>query len=335
MDTTQAMHRALELATNGTLKDVNPQVGCVILSSDGKILSEGWHRGAGTPHAEIDALSKLGVDAARGSTAVVTLEPCNHTGRTGPCTEALIDAGVTHVVYAVADPSTHGGTTQLREAGIDVTAGVLAQEVEQFIMEWLTVTRLGRLIVTVKWASSIDGRAAAHDGSSRWITGSEARADVHRRRAASDAIIVGSGTVRADNPALTARHPDGTLMDLQPVPVVIGHTKIPEDALIWSHPQKLLTYSGDNLEGILVDLHNRGFRTALVEGGPTLASAFIRASLADEYLVYFAPTVVGGSGLALGDLGVTTINEAIRLTITALHRLGEDILVTLQPMKGR
>ncbi|WP_233551150.1 bifunctional diaminohydroxyphosphoribosylaminopyrimidine deaminase/5-amino-6-(5-phosphoribosylamino)uracil reductase RibD, partial [Cryobacterium melibiosiphilum] len=206
-----AMRRAFALAANGPATGVNPRVGCVLLRADGTLLAEGWHRGAGTPHAEVDALRNLvaqhGPDAARGATAVVTLEPCNHTGRTGPCAQALIDAGVARVVYAVADPGRHssGGAKTLRAADIDVRGGLLEADGTAFLGDWLVAARLGRPFVTVKWAASLDGRAAASDGTSQWITGTPARLDVHRRRAAADAILVGTGTVLADDPALTAR----------------------------------------------------------------------------------------------------------------------------------
>ena len=208
-----AMQHALALAQNGP-RGVNPQVGAVILSRDGEVLAEGWHRGAGTSHAEIDALSKLAPGAARGATAVVTLEPCNHHGRTGPCSEALIAAGVARVVYAIADPGERsaGGGDRLRAAGVDVDSGVLADEATALLSSWLTVQRLDRPHVTVKWAQSLDGRAAASDGTSQWITGPAARADVHRRRAEADAIVAGTGTVLADDPALTARTADGSLL---------------------------------------------------------------------------------------------------------------------------
>ncbi|MDL5352512.1 bifunctional diaminohydroxyphosphoribosylaminopyrimidine deaminase/5-amino-6-(5-phosphoribosylamino)uracil reductase RibD, partial [Microbacterium sp. zg-YB36] len=177
-----AMRRALALAVRGP-RGVNPQVGAVLLSPDGTVLAEGWHRGAGTDHAEVDALRKLAPGAARGATAVVTLEPCNHTGRTGPCAAALIAAGVARVVYAVADPgeASSGGAARLAAAGVEVEAGVLSDEGRALLDSWLTVQRLGRPHVTVKWAQSLDGRAAAADGTSQWITGPAAREDVHRR----------------------------------------------------------------------------------------------------------------------------------------------------------
>src|SRR5690606_35728818 len=237
-----AMTRALALAANGP-RGVNPQVGAVILSPSGEIIAEGWHRGAGTPHAEVDALSKLTPDAATGATAVVTLEPCNHTGRTGPCAQALIDAGISRVVFAVEDGTGRaaGGAVRLRAAGVSVESGEQHDAAEQLIHDWRVAQRLGRPHVTVKLAQSLDGRAAASDGTSQWITGPEARADVHRRRAAADAIVVGTGTVLADDPALTARDGDA-LYAHQPIPVVIGSRATPADAALRQHPLEPLFY---------------------------------------------------------------------------------------------
>jgi len=322
-----AMRHALELAARGPLTGGNPRVGCVLLSEDGTVVAEGWHRGAGTPHAEVDALSK--VASAEGLTAVVTLEPCNHTGRTGPCSEALIAAGVSRVVYAVSDPgrASSGGSDRLREAGVEVVSGVLATEATEFLHAWLTATKLGRPYVQVKWASSLDGRAAASDGSSQWITGTASRQRVHEQRATADAILVGTGTVLADNPSLTARGDGGELLPHQPVPVVIGSRAVPLDARLRSHPAGLIEAGGGELSDILSDLYERGIRRVFVEGGPTLASSFIEAGLVDEYLVYLAPLLLGGDRTAVGDIGITNIADARPLTITSVESLGPDILV--------
>jgi diaminohydroxyphosphoribosylaminopyrimidine deaminase/5-amino-6-(5-phosphoribosylamino)uracil reductase len=337
-----AMRRALELAANGPAHGVNPQVGCVLVGRDGSVIAEGWHRGAGTAHAEVDALGKLAPGEAVGATAVVTLEPCNHTGRTGPCSEALIAAGVARVVYAVADPGEHssGGAARLREAGVEVVAAesvdpALADEAEAFLAGWLFVARHGRPRVTVKWASTLDGRAAAADGSSQWITGAEARADVHRRRAQADAIAVGSGTLLADDPALTARDADGVLLPHQPVPVVFGRRAIPEDARVAKHPLALVRLEGRDLAADLTHLAERGIRSIFVEGGPTLASAFLAAGLADELLVYLAPALLGGPRLAIGELGVPSIDAALRFDFAAVERLGGDLLVVAEPIASR
>lgn len=328
-----AMRRAFALALHGP-RGINPQVGAVILSPDGEIVAEGWHRGAGTPHAEVDALSKLAPDGARGATAVVTLEPCNHTGRTGPCSEALIAAGVARVVYAVDDPGVQssGGGARLREAGVDVEAGVLAADGRALLDSWLTVQRLGRPLVTLKWAQSLDGRAAAGDGTSQWITGPEARADVHRRRSEADAILVGTGTLLADDPALTARRPDGSLFEAQPRPVVVGTRAVPQDAQVRRHPRPFLQDEGDDLADLLSRLRELGAHRVFVEGGPTLASAFLREGLVDEVLVYLAPTLIGGSRLAVGDIGVGTIDAQRRLDVASVERLGRDLLVVAHPL---
>lgn len=329
-----AMQRALALAGNGPLTGGNPQVGCVLLAPDGEIVAEGWHHGAGTAHAEVDALSK--VSSAAGLTAVVILEPCNHHGRTGPCSVALIEAGVARVVYSVSDPSpvAGGGAERLRDAGIEVIGGVLEAETTQFLRAWLTATRLRRPYVTVKWASSLDGRAAAADGTSQWITGTASRQRVHEQRAASDAIAVGTGTVLADDPSLTARGDAGELLPHQPLPVVIGERATPADAKLRAHPAGLLETHSRDLRAVLAALFERGIRRLYVEGGPTLASAFIAAGLADEFAVYLAPTLIGGPLVAIGDIGVATIGDAHPLRITAIEQLGDDLLITAQPTEG-
>lgn len=326
-----AMTRALEIARRGP-RGLNPQVGAVILSPTGETLAEGWHRGAGTPHAEVDALSKLTPEQLRGATAVVTLEPCNHTGRTGPCAQALIDAGVARVVYALDDPGARsgGGAERMRAAGLDVVPGEQTEASERLITDWLTVQRLGRPHVTVKWAQSLDGRAAAADGSSQWITGPDARADVHRRRAAADAIVVGTGTVLADDPALTARDGDA-LLPRQPIPVVIGARETPADAAVRRHPHEPLFHTGHDLAAVLADLRERGVQRVFVEGGPTLASAFVAAGFADEVLAYLAPVLLGGPRLALGEIGVTSIGAAHRLVVDEWLPVGQDLLVRAHP----
>ncbi len=331
-----ALRRAFALAANGPARGANPQVGCVLLAEDGTVLAEGWHRGAGSPHAEVAALATLPPGAARGATAIVTLEPCNHHGRTGPCAEALIEAGVGRVVYSVDDPGpvSSGGAARLRGAGIDVAGGLLRSEGEALLGDWLPAARLGRPVVTVKWASSLDGRAAASDGSSQWITGPAARHDVHLRRAAADAIAVGTGTVLADDPSLTARDTDGTLLPTQPIPVVFGARATPADAAVRRHPHEPVFADGSDLPAQLAELHRRGIRSLFVEGGPTLASAFIAAGLADELLVYLAPVLLGGPQLALGELGIASIDEALRLELASVERLGDDLLVVARPVKG-
>jgi diaminohydroxyphosphoribosylaminopyrimidine deaminase/5-amino-6-(5-phosphoribosylamino)uracil reductase len=322
-----AMRRALDLASRGPATGENPQVGCVLLDRSGRIVSEGWHRGVGTAHAEADALSR--VPDARGLTAVVTLEPCNHSGHTGPCSVALIEAGISEVFYAVSDPGplARGGAERLTSAGVTVTGGILSDEAFDFQRAWLTAARLRRPYVTVKWASTLDGRAAARDGSSQWITGTAARQRVHEQREASDAILVGTGTVLADDPSLTARGDAGELMPHQPIPVVIGERAVPATAKLRAHPAGLIETASRDLTGILDGLFGRGIRRVFVEGGPTLASAFVAADLVDEYAIYLAPKLLGGDKLALGDIGVASMSGIKNLDVRSIEQLGNDLLV--------
>lgn len=328
-----AMRRALELAALSPALGANPQVGCVILSPTGETLAEGWHRGAGTPHAEVDALSKLAAGAARGATAVVTLEPCNHTGHTGPCAEALIEAGVARVAFSVSDPNpiAQGGADRLRAAGVEVIAGILSAEGAALQRPWLIAAGRGRPFVTAKWASSLDGRAAAADGTSQWITGPEARAVVHERRAAADAILVGTGTVLADDPQLTARTPEGGLYEHQPLPVVIGTREVPAASALHRHPAGLRETHGATPAAVLESLYTDGVRRVFVEGGPTLMASMAADGLIDEFVIHLGPMLLGGPGMAIGELGVTTMAEAKKLTIRSLRRLGDTIEVVAEP----
>ncbi len=323
-----AMRRALELALLGPAWGVNPQVGCVILNADGQIIAEGWHKGAGTPHAEVDALSKLDHVRAE-STAVVTLEPCNHTGRTGPCAQALIAAGVSRVVYAVSDPgaTSGGGAQTLQAAGIETIAHVLESEASEQNRVWLTANRLQRPYVTLKWASSIDGRAAANDGTSKWISGEESRADCHKMRSEVDAILVGTGTVLADDPELTARQPDGELYEHQPLRVVVGNREIPTDARVLNDRAETVHLRTHSIHGILAALWQEGIKHVLIEGGPMVASQFVRLGLADQFIFYLAPMLLGGSRTAIRELGIESMTEAKHLKFVEVKQLGEDIFV--------
>jgi diaminohydroxyphosphoribosylaminopyrimidine deaminase/5-amino-6-(5-phosphoribosylamino)uracil reductase len=237
---------------------------------------------------------------------------------------------VAHVVYAATDPghASSGGAQRLRDAGIEVLGGVLEDDVEELLEEWMLAARLHRPHVTVKWAASLDGRAAAHDGSSQWISGPESRARVHEQRSAADAIVVGTGTVLADNPSLTARTPEGDLHDHQPIPVIIGTRNVPGDALVHHHPLEPLIIGHNDLHAALSEMFDKGIRSIFVEGGPTLASAFIAAGLADRLYIYLAPVLLGGEKVALGDLGVSTLSERIDVVISSVETLGADIFIT-------
>jgi diaminohydroxyphosphoribosylaminopyrimidine deaminase/5-amino-6-(5-phosphoribosylamino)uracil reductase len=322
------MRRALELAARGPIADPNPRVGAVILSQHGLVVGEGFHEGAGTPHAEVIALRDAGA-AARGGTAVVTLEPCAHTGLTGPCSPALIEAGVARVVFAQSDPNpaAKGGAALLEAAGIRTTAGVLAQESTALNDAWTFSFAHGRPKVTWKFAATLDGRSAAPDGSSRWITGPLARADVHQLRAQCDAILVGTGTVIADDPALTVRAPDGTTSGRQPLRVVMGLRSVPDSARVRDRAARMLHLATHDPAEALKILAAHGIHHVWLEGGPTVAAEFLRAGLVDEVIAYLAPALLGSGATAVGDLGIQTIDQALRLTPHEVTTIGSDIRV--------
>ncbi|BBY21089.1 bifunctional diaminohydroxyphosphoribosylaminopyrimidine deaminase/5-amino-6-(5-phosphoribosylamino)uracil reductase RibD [Mycobacterium stomatepiae] len=330
-----AMRLAIEqsnLVKGGTYP--NPPVGAVILDADGRVAGVGGTEPTGGDHAEVLALRRAGGLAA-GGTAVVTLEPCNHYGKTPPCVNALIDAGVRTVVYAVTDPNevAAGGADRLAEAGVQVQSGVLADEVAGGpLREWLHKQRTGLPHVTWKYASSLDGRSAAADGTSRWISSEAARLDLHGRRTAADAIIVGTGTVLADDPALTARLPDGSLADRQPLRVVVGMREIHSEAKVLNDDSRTMVIrTRDPLE-VLKALADR--TDVLLEGGPTLASAFLREDAIDRILTYVAPILLGGPVTAVGDVGVPTITRALRWRFDGSDRVGPDLLLSLVPQRG-
>lgn len=309
----------------------NPPVGAVILDAARQVVGAGGTQPAGSSHAEVVALRAAG-DRAAGGTAVVTLEPCNHHGRTPPCTEALLAARVARVVYAVADPNpvAAGGAARLAEAGVSVLAGVGAEAVAGGpLREWLHKQRTGRPHVTWKYAASIDGRSAAADGTSQWITSETARADVHRRRAAADAIVVGTGTVLADDPSLTARRPDGSLADRQPLRVVVGEREISADAKVLNDDSRTMVIRTHDPAEVLRALSDR--TDVFIEGGPTLAGAFLRAGAIDRILAYVAPILLGGPITAVDDVGVGTIGRALRWRYDGVQQVGPDVLLSLVP----
>jgi diaminohydroxyphosphoribosylaminopyrimidine deaminase/5-amino-6-(5-phosphoribosylamino)uracil reductase len=305
----------------------NPWVGCVVVptavAGEGRRVFGGATSPPGGPHAEVVALAAAG-GAARGSTLYVTLEPCAHHGRTPPCSEAIIAAGVSRVVVGVLDPDERvsgRGVAALRDAGVEVSVGVAADEVTEQLAPYLKHRRTGRPWVVLKMAATLDGGTAAPDGTSRWITGEAARRDVHLLRAHSDAVLVGAGTVRADDPELTVRLDDGVEWP-QPLRVVLG--KAPPAARV--HPA--LELSGDPGD-VLDDLGRRGVVQLLVEGGATVAHDFHAAGLVDRYVVYLAPAFFGGSDARplFGGRGAGTIGDVWKGRVLSVDRLGEDLRV--------
>jgi diaminohydroxyphosphoribosylaminopyrimidine deaminase/5-amino-6-(5-phosphoribosylamino)uracil reductase len=277
-------------------------------------------------HAEVAALREAG-GSARGATLYVTLEPCSHQGRTPPCVDAVLDAGVVRVVVGLEDPDPQvsgQGIARLREAGVEVVTGVCAAEIEAQLAPYLHHRRTGRPLVVLKLAATLDGRTAAPDGTSQWITGDAARQDAHRLRAESDAVLVGAGTVRDDDPSLTVRLP-GLDVD-QPLRVVLG--RAPADARV----QPALELAGE-LDEILDELGRRGVLQVLVEGGASVAGAFHRAGLVDRYVVYLAPALFGGDDgrPLLAGPGAPTIDALWRGRIAEVRRLDEDLRVDVVP----
>lgn len=350
---TAALRRAVALSARalGTTSP-NPPVGAVVLDAAGDVVGEGWTRPPGGPHAEVVALGRAGGRAC-GGTLVVTLEPCRHTGRTGPCTSAVQQAGIARVVVACADPTTRagGGADLLRAAGVDVELGVLAGEVALGPLEaWLTSRRTGRPFVTWKYAATLDGRSAAADGTSRWITSEDSRADVHRLRAEVDAVMAGVGTVLADDPLLDVR-PDPGHQPLRVLADTRARTPLTARALSGAAPAlvatgPLLDEPGYPLtrqlplgrDGsldlaallrLLQDEHD--VVSLLLEGGPTLAGAFVAEGLVDRVVGYVAPALLGDGPHALAAAGVGTISAAHRLRLDDVTRTGDDVRLTLRP----
>jgi len=335
VDTDTAMRRAIELsrAVLGTTSP-NPPVGAVVLDRDGEPVGEGATAPPGGPHAEVAALRQAGT-RAYGGTLVCTLEPCNHVGRTGPCSAAIAEAGIARVAFGCADPTelAGGGAEVLGAAGLEVEGGVLADEVAHGPLEaWLHVQHTGRPFVTWKYAATLDGRSAAADGSSRWITGEPARADVHRLRSEVDAVVVGVGTVLADDPQLTVRPDPGH----QPLRVVLdSEGRTPTGARVRDDAAPTLILTATDVPrhdpaAVLDDLGQRGIVSVLLEGGPTVAAAFLRAGLVDRVIGYVAPALLGAGPPALADLGVGTINDAVRLRLCEVSQVGDDVRLTLR-----
>ncbi|MDQ6648663.1 MAG: bifunctional diaminohydroxyphosphoribosylaminopyrimidine deaminase/5-amino-6-(5-phosphoribosylamino)uracil reductase RibD [Actinomycetota bacterium] len=359
------MRRALEIARAATREaGPRPGVGAVVLDSSGTAVGEGATRRTPGPHAEVVALAAAG-GRARGGTVVVTLEPCSHTGATGPCTDALVAAGVVRVVYAVADPNpvAAGGGAVLQAAGVSVEAGLLGPEAERVHEAWLLGVRRERPFVTWKYAASLDGQVAAADGSSRWVTSEQSRADVHQLRSQVDAVVVGRGTVLADDPHLTARpggvavgpadqplrvvldslartHPASRVLDDAAATLVVVSEEAPPDrvAALRERAEVLVTKHterGVHLPDLLGELHARGVVHLLLEGGPTLAGSFAAAGLVDRVVGYLAPVLLGsGRFPALTGAGLAVIGDAVRLRLDEVVRIGPDLRLTARPEEG-
>lgn len=337
---TAAMRLSLELARRGT-RGANPLVGAVIVDAEGTILATGYHRGAGTPHAEADALNRLGpLDpaAARAATMVVTLEPCNHTGRTGPCSRAIVDAGIGNVVFAVTDggKDSGGGAATLRAAGVEVSQGLLETEATELNHRWFAARAEQRPFTTLHLAQTLDGRIAAADGTSQWITSPRSLLHAHEVRARVGAIVVGTGTVLADNPRLNARNEHGEPFEHQPRRIVMGLRDIPADAALKADGNWEQVRTRDPHQ-VLALVASRGIDHVLLEGGASIATAFLAADLVDEIFLYQAPIFLGAGRGSVGELGIETLSAARAFRLDpvdgeAVRILGPDTLTHFEPM---
>jgi diaminohydroxyphosphoribosylaminopyrimidine deaminase/5-amino-6-(5-phosphoribosylamino)uracil reductase len=326
-DAERLMRAAID-ESRSTQPHPNPRVGAVVTTPQGDVLATGAHQGVGQPHAEVVS---LGDGAFSGCTMFVSLEPCNHHGRTPPCTEAVIKAGIDTVYVGQVDPDDRvsgSGIARLKDAGITVIAPLLGEEVEAADPGYFHQRRTGRPLVTLKMASTLDGQAAALDGTSQWITQEAARDDVHRLRSEQDAIIVGSGTVIADNPALTVR--TAGYSGRQPLPVVVaGRRPIPEDArILTANPLVYESNTRVDLEALIDDLGDRGMVSVMVEGGPTLARSFVEGRLVDEIVWYLGASLGVGHGLGALSGEFATITDAVPITFDTVQRIGTDIKIT-------
>jgi len=342
------MRRAFELALQWPHTHPNPRVGSIVVDPNGVVLGEGWHRGPGTAHAEVDALSHVG-ESASGATVYVTLEPCLHHGRTPPCADALIAAGVARVVVATVDPDPNvsgRGIEKLRAAGIEVEVGLLEGEARQIDPAYFHHREKGMPLVTIKWAMTLDGSVAAADGTSQWITGEEARADAHRLRSTVDAVVVGAGTIRDDDPLLDVRLDgfDGT----QPRPVIIaGRTPLPEHARIWDRDPIVVSASPRDIpSGELVEvpgeeylpdplltcraLADIGLLHLLLEGGPTVARAWWTGGVVNNGLVYVGALLGGGTGRSPFGGAFPTITAATEVEFHDTRNVGGDVVLSFE-----
>ncbi|CAB4944453.1 MAG: bifunctional diaminohydroxyphosphoribosylaminopyrimidine deaminase/5-amino-6-(5-phosphoribosylamino)uracil reductase RibD [Actinobacteria bacterium] len=323
-----AMARALELAVAPDApRGLNPRVGCVIIGASGDKVGEGYHRGAGTPHAEVQALNEAGV-AARGATAVVTLEPCRHVGRTGPCVQALMSAGVSRVVFAQADPTAQagGGAGELRAGGVEVIGGVLEERALLVNRGWTHVQRTGRPLVTLKIAATLDGRVADASGGPTPITGPESAIFVHALRGEVDAVLVGSGTAVIDNPRLTVREIDGRLAARQPLRAVMGVRDLPSSLRLFDDDAPSVHLRTRAPSEALGELAERGVQHMLLEGGPSLAAVFLDAGFVDEVVWLLAPRLFGAGPVAIGPM-----SGPIMVDVREFCRIGDDVLVRGAP----
>ena len=319
-----AMARAIDCARLGLGETFpNPIVGAVITSATGEVVSEGFHQRG--DHAEVIAINTAR-EIPAGAILYVSLEPCNHHGKTPPCVDAIIKSGIKKVVYAVNDPNpaATGGADRLRAAGIEVESGIGEVQARLENRAWLTKMELGRPRITWKIASTMDGKVAASDGSSKWITGELARTDVAQMRSQFDAIITSTATVIADDPLMTSKG-----FGKNPVRIVMGRTEINAGAQIMDGSAETILIKSQNLKDLIALANERGFNQVLIESGPTFGTALLREDLIDEVVLFQAPTLFGSGMPAIGDLGITNISARLDFEIADVEMIGSDLKITL------
>jgi len=326
MSSESFMSRAIELASQVDLsRDVNPKVGALIVDTTGAVVGEGWHNGSGTDHAEVMAIAQAGFKAA-GATLYCTLEPCNAQGKTGPCSQAVIAAGITKVVIGQQDPNQamSGGIKTLQDAGIEVEVGLLEDACVSLNASWNFAQKNNRPWVIWKTATTVDGFVAADDGSSKWITGEPARERVQEIRASVGAILTGTGTVLADDPLLTVR----TLPSAQqPLRVIVGDRELPATAQIFAGEKPAIRMAGDLVKVIAELWQVHGIHRVLVEAGSHVSQSLWSANLVDEVYWFQAPMILGSGKPAIGNFGVNTLTNASRFPEFQVDRVGLDLLV--------
>ena len=319
-----AMARAIDCARLGLGKTYpNPIVGAVITSATGEVLSEGFHQGG--DHAEIIALNAV-KEIPAGSIIYISLEPCNHHGKTPPCVDAIINSGIKKVVYAVSDPNpiATGGAERLRAAGVEVESGLGEEQARLENRAWLTKIELGRPRITWKIASTMDGKVAASDGTSKWITGDFARTDVARMRSQVDGIVTSTATVNADDPLLTSKG-----LGKNPVRIVMGTSELSTQMQISNDAAETVLIKSRKFDDLLSLAEERGFNDLLIESGPTFGTALLRANLIDEIVLFQAPTLLGSGIPSIGDLGITNIAGRLDFEISDVEVIGADLKITL------
>ena len=325
MDQSALMSRADDLSKLGLgFTAPNPIVGCIIVDSNNNVIAEEFHNGGA--HAESKAINSIKI-IPPGATLFTTLEPCNHQGKTEPCSDLIIKSGIKNVIYSITDPNSvaQGGSKKLREAGLNVTSGVLSEKVEFTNRHWLQKIKTGRPYFTWKIAMTLDGKIAALDGSSKWITSVESRDEVSKLRSQADAVLIGTGTALADNPSLNSHNPGSQ----QPLRIVVGKSEVPASHKLNDESAPTHFLKSHETSALIKLLSDLEINQVLVESGPKLATVLLKHGLIDEIVAYIAPTILGSGSSFVGDLDISSLSERMDYQIHSFTQIGNDLCVTL------